>query len=82
VGGAAMPGSCTSTTTRRCWCTRALASTPEGATDYLHADLREPGDVLAGAARTLDFSRPVAVTILGVLWHILDDDEARRIIGG
>lgn len=28
-----------------------LTGTPQGATDYLHADLREPGDVLAGAAR-------------------------------
>jgi len=58
-----------------------LSSTPEGATDYLHADLREPGNVLAGAARTLDLTQPVAVTILGVLWHILDDDQARGIIG-
>jgi len=37
--------------------------------------------VLAGAARTLDLTQPVAVTILGVLWHILDDDQARGIIG-
>jgi hypothetical protein len=57
-----------------------LTSTPAGATDYLHADLRDPGDVLAGAARTLDFTRPVAITILGVLWHITDDDEALAII--
>ena len=57
-----------------------LTSTPQGATDYLHADLRDPGDVLAGAARTLDLTRPVAITILGVLWHILDDEQARAII--
>jgi hypothetical protein len=57
-----------------------LTSTPQGATDYLNADLREPGDVLAGAARTLNLTRPVAVTILGVLWHILDDGQARAII--
>jgi hypothetical protein len=58
-----------------------LASTPQGATGYLHADLRDPADVLAGAARTLDFSRPVAITVLGVLWHILDDAEAAAIVG-
>ena len=57
-----------------------LTSAPQGATDYLHADLRDPADVLAGAARTLDFSRPVAITILGVMWHILDDAEARAIL--
>jgi hypothetical protein len=58
-----------------------LTSAPQGVTAYLQADLRDPGDVLAGAARTLDFSRPVAVMILGVLWHILDDDQARSITG-
>jgi hypothetical protein len=59
-----------------------LTSTPEGATDYIHADMREPADILAGAARTLDFTQPVAITMLGVLWHVLDDDEAYEIIGG
>lgn len=57
-----------------------LTSAPEGATDYLHADLRDPADVLAGSARTLDLSEPVAIMILGVLWHILDDGQARAII--
>src|SRR5713101_7848820 len=32
-----------------------LASTPEGATDYLEADLRDPGGIISAAARTLDF---------------------------
>jgi O-methyltransferase involved in polyketide biosynthesis len=58
-----------------------LTSSPEGVTDYIHADLRDPDAVLAGAAQTLDFGQPVAVTMLGVLWHVLDDDEARAIIG-
>lgn len=58
-----------------------LSSTPEGAADYLHADLRDPADILAGAARTLDFRQPVAVIMLGVLWHVLDDGEAASIIG-
>ncbi len=58
-----------------------LASTPEGAAGYVHADLRDPGDVLAGAARTLRLTEPVAVMMLGVLWHILADDQARQIIG-
>jgi hypothetical protein len=59
-----------------------LTSTPQGVTGYIHADLHDPADILAGAARTLDLSRPVAVTMLGVLWHVLDDDEAYSIIGG
>ena len=49
-----------------------LRSTPQGALDYLDADLRDPGTILAGAARTLDFSKPVAILLLAVL-HFIDD---------
>jgi hypothetical protein len=51
-----------------------LTSTPEGATDYLQADLREPEKILARAAHTLDFERPVAVVLLGIL-HLIQDRE-------
>ncbi len=57
-----------------------LTSAPEGATDYLDADLHEPGKILQEAARTLDFAQPVALTLLGVLNFILDDDEAQAIV--
>jgi O-methyltransferase involved in polyketide biosynthesis len=58
-----------------------LTSTPEGTTDYLDADLHEPDAILAAAAHTLDFSRPVAVMLLGIVNYIAGDDEARAIIG-
>ncbi len=58
-----------------------LTSAPEGATDYLDADLREPGPILARAARTLDFSRPVAIMLLAVLQLVGDDDEPYRVVG-
>ncbi len=35
-----------------------LTSTPEGVTDYIDADMRDPGAVLARAAQTLDFGQP------------------------
>jgi O-methyltransferase involved in polyketide biosynthesis len=57
-----------------------LTSTPEGATDYIAADLREPGAILESAARTLDFDRPVALMLLGIMAHVGDDDEARSIL--
>ncbi|MGH3168708.1 MAG: SAM-dependent methyltransferase [Trebonia sp.] len=57
-----------------------LVSTPEGATDYLEADLRDTGAILSQAARTLDFTQPVALTLLGVLNFIFDDDEAQAIV--
>ena len=57
-----------------------LTSTPEGATDYIDIDMQDPGKIIEAAARTLDFDRPVAITMLGVLWHILDDDEAKAVV--
>ncbi|MFC6880772.1 MULTISPECIES: SAM-dependent methyltransferase [Actinomadura] len=57
-----------------------LASAPEGATHYLDADMNDPESILSGAAQVLDFTRPVAITLLGVLWHVTDDAKARGII--
>ncbi len=61
-----------------------LASGPQGATDYLDADLREPGEILDRAAATLDFTQPVAVMLIGIL-HLIEEKEephaiARRLI--
>jgi O-methyltransferase involved in polyketide biosynthesis len=57
-----------------------LTGTPPGATDYLDADLRDPEKIVQEAARTLDFSQPVAVMLLGILHHISDDGEAYTIV--
>jgi hypothetical protein len=57
-----------------------LTSTPQGATDYIEADIRDVDKILREAGRTPDFSRPVALTLLGVLNFILDYDEARAIV--
>jgi len=57
-----------------------LTSSPEGATDYLQADLRDTAAVLTGAARTLDFGQPVAVLLMGVLHFIPDEDGPYRIV--
>jgi len=58
-----------------------LTSSPEGATDYLDADLREPATILAGAARTLDFSRPVAVMLIAIMHLIGDADDPYGLVG-
>ena len=57
-----------------------LTSTAQGATDYLHADLRDTATILREAARTLDLGRPVALFLMGVLGHIEDDGDAKAII--
>ncbi|MUL43588.1 SAM-dependent methyltransferase [Streptomonospora sp. PA3] len=49
-------------------------------TDYIDADLREPDRILDGAARTLDFQRPVAVMLLGILEFVPDTEQAKALI--
>jgi len=57
-----------------------LTSTPEGATAYLDADLRDPDTIVQGAARTLDFTQPIAIMLMGILGHIADDEQAQSIV--
>jgi hypothetical protein len=57
-----------------------LVGTPQGVTDYIDADLREPDTILEAAAKTLDFSQPIALILSGVLGHIPDTSEARSIV--
>jgi O-methyltransferase involved in polyketide biosynthesis len=57
-----------------------LTGSPAGATDYIEADMREPDIILREATRTLDFSQPVAIMLLGIMHFIDDDDELQRII--
>jgi hypothetical protein len=56
------------------------ASTPEGRTDYLHADLRDPEAILAAAAATLDLTHPVGVLLIAVLHFIPDSDDPYGIV--
>ncbi|MFI1564394.1 SAM-dependent methyltransferase [Streptomyces sp. NPDC020490] len=57
-----------------------LTSTPEGACAYLEADVRDPEGILEAASRTLDFSRPVALTMLGILGQIPDSDDPGSVV--
>jgi hypothetical protein len=57
-----------------------LTSSPEGATDYVDADVHHPETILTDAARTLDFTQPVAVMMLGILNFVMDTDEAQAIV--
>jgi O-methyltransferase involved in polyketide biosynthesis len=57
-----------------------LTSSAAGKTDYLQADLRDWATISAGAQRTLDFSRPVAVLLIAVLHFVLDAEDPHRLI--
>jgi O-methyltransferase involved in polyketide biosynthesis len=57
-----------------------LTSSPEGAARYIDADLYDPDEIVRGAAETLDLSRPVALTLMGVLGHVGDYERALSIV--
>jgi O-methyltransferase involved in polyketide biosynthesis len=57
-----------------------LTSSPQGATDYIDADVRDTDRILHTAAATLDFTKPVAIIMQGVLGYIRDDHEAHSIL--
>jgi hypothetical protein len=57
-----------------------LASSRDGETAYIDADLREPAKILAQAAGTLDFTRPAALVLVGVLHLIGADEDPEGII--
>jgi O-methyltransferase involved in polyketide biosynthesis len=57
-----------------------LTSSPEGRTDYIHADLRDTDTILKDAARTLDLTRPVAILLIAVVHFIPDADDPYAIV--
>ena len=61
-----------------------LTSTPQGATAYLDADLRDVDKILASpeVKNSLDVTRPVSISLIAVLQFIPDEDDAHRILDG
>ena len=57
-----------------------LVSGTQGNTNYIDADLRDTGRILAEAALTLDFSRPVAIMLMAILQHIDEAEDPYAIV--
>jgi hypothetical protein len=57
-----------------------LTSKPEGVTAYLDAELQDTDTILEQAAGTLDFTRPVGISLLAILHYVPDLAEARQIV--
>jgi SAM-dependent methyltransferase len=57
-----------------------LTSVGGGAIDYIDADLRDTDTILARARQFLDFSQPVAITLLAVLHVIPDSDHPHALV--
>ncbi|WSQ10999.1 SAM-dependent methyltransferase [Streptomyces sp. NBC_01231] len=58
-----------------------LTSGPDGLTDYIDADFKNPAQILEQAAKTLDFDQPVALCLVAIL-HFVEDEEAYPIVRG
>jgi SAM-dependent methyltransferase len=57
-----------------------LTSAPQGSCGYVEADLRDTVAMLAGAAQTLDLTRPAAVLLLAVLHFLADADDPAGVV--
>jgi hypothetical protein len=57
-----------------------LTSGPEGACDYVDADVKDPRRILEEAARTLDLDRPVALMLLGIMGQLPDEEDPWGIV--
>ena len=57
-----------------------LISTPEGVTQYIDADLHDPEKIVQEARETLDFNKPIALMMLGVMGHVENPAEAQSIV--
>ena len=56
-----------------------LTGNPAANTDYIDGDVNDPGSILGIAREKLDFTRPVAIMLMGMLGHVGDpaeDDDA------
>jgi hypothetical protein len=57
-----------------------LRGTPEGATEYLQADVRDPAAIVAGARAVLDLDHPVALSLVALLHFVSDEDGAHELV--
>lgn len=58
-----------------------LGGAPESAVRYVYGDLRDPEAILREAAAALDVSRPIGVTLFGILHFFAGADDPRGLIG-
>ncbi|MGW1716192.1 SAM-dependent methyltransferase [Streptomyces sp. NPDC002156] len=58
-----------------------LHGTPEGTTAYVHADARDPEKILGLAAESLDFTRPIALSLVALTHYLSDDPDGDDVHG-
>jgi hypothetical protein len=58
------------------------ASAAQSTTHFVDASMGDPDTVLREAARWLDLTQPTALTLMGVLGHVVDHAAAKAIVTG
>jgi hypothetical protein len=59
-----------------------LAGGPAGSIQYIDGDLRDSAAIVEAAKRTLDFTRPIALMLLGILHLIQESEDLYQIVAG
>ncbi|BCM72836.1 MULTISPECIES: SAM-dependent methyltransferase [Streptomyces] len=57
-----------------------LVSSAEGVTDYVQADVRQPESIVRHARQVLDFTRPMALSLIALMHFITDEQDAHGIV--
>jgi SAM-dependent methyltransferase len=59
-----------------------MGGAEEGRVAFIEADLREPDVILSDPAveRTLDLARTVGLVLVGIMHHLRDSDDPRRVV--
>ncbi|MFI6349191.1 SAM-dependent methyltransferase [Streptomyces sp. NPDC050560] len=57
-----------------------MFSSPEGSSDYIESDVRDPERILEHARTLLDFSRPITLSLIALMHFIVEDDDPYRLV--
>ncbi|MFD4525342.1 SAM-dependent methyltransferase [Streptomyces sp. NPDC058470] len=57
-----------------------LRGTERGVIEYVQADVRDPDTILEQARKVLDFTQPVALSLVALLHFITDEDGAYELV--
>ncbi|MCS0605512.1 SAM-dependent methyltransferase [Streptomyces sp. LP11] len=57
-----------------------LVGRPEGVTDYVEADVRDPAEIIRHAREILDFERPIALSLIALMHFIADDQNPHGLV--
>ncbi|MHB9862596.1 SAM-dependent methyltransferase [Streptomyces sp. YIM S03343] len=57
-----------------------MRGTPQGVTEYLMADVRDPATIMDAAGKILDLGRPVALSLVALLHFVPDSDGAHELV--